>query len=92
MAWNKLKRLRTLGDILSSDEMVQTVQGITADIRQNVSDPNPAVQATLRSQVFKSNGGRSAARVVGQVGMAPWLEGVEARRGPIARAVQRARS
>lgn len=83
----KLRRLRTLGDIMSSPEMVEILEGINASIRANVSDPNPQVAATLRSQVFMSSGGRSAARAVGQVGMAPWLRGVEARRGPIARAL-----
>lgn len=83
----RLKRVRTLGDILSSSEMVSMLEGINAEIRSNVSDPNPAVAATLRSQVFMSSGGRSARRAVGQVGMAPWLRGVEAKRGPMARAL-----
>lgn len=83
----RLKRVRTLGDILSSSEMVSMLEGINAEIRSNVSDTNPAVAATLRSQVFMSSGGRSARRAVGQVGMAPWLRGVEAKRGPMARAL-----
>lgn len=91
MVFTRLKRLRTLGDIMTSDDMVKLLNGITSDIRENVSDPSPAVEATLRTQVFVSKAG-AVDRAVGQVGMAPWLKGVEAKRGPIARAVQRARS
>lgn len=82
----RIKRLRTLGDIMSSSDMQALVMGIADDIAARVSDPNPAVRETLRTQLFMSSGGRSARRAVGQVGMAPWLRGVEAKRGPIARA------
>jgi len=87
MASNRLKRLRSIGDILASDEMVGIVRGLASDIASNVSDPNPAVVATLRTQVFITTGGRAARRAVGQVGIAPSLAGVEAKRGPLARAV-----
>jgi len=87
MASNRLKRLRSIGDILASDEMVGIVGGLAGKIAANVSDPNPAVAATLRTQVFITTGGRSARRAVGQVGIAPSLRSVEAKRGPLARAV-----
>lgn len=87
----RIKRLRTLGDIMTSPEMVEVLEGITSRIAGNVSDPNPAVEATLRTQIFMSRGGRAAERAVGQVGIAPWLRGVEASRGPLARAVGKSR-
>lgn len=83
----KIKRLRSLGDILSSAEAEAVVMGIAHSIAANVSDPNPQVEATLRVKAWRKTRGRTAPRVVGQVGMAPWLRGVEAKRGPIARAV-----
>lgn len=83
----RLKRLRSIGDILASDEMSAIVLGLADDIAGNVSDPNPAVEATLRTKVFVTGGGRSARRAVGQVGIAPYLAGVEAARGPLARAM-----
>ena len=87
----RIKRLRTLGDILTSSEMVGILKGITSDIAANVSDPNPAVRDTLRTQIFMSRGGRAADRAVGQVGIAPYLRGVEAARGPLARALGESR-
>lgn len=83
----RLKRVRTLGDIMTSGGMVGIVNGITAEIAGNVNDPDPRVRATLRRQVFIERGGRGAARAVGQVGIAPYLRGVEAARGPLHRAV-----
>lgn len=88
----RLRRLRSIGDVLTSGEMVEILEGITSDIAANVSDSNPAVKATLRTQVFQTSGGRAADRAVGQVGVAPWLAGAEASRGFLARAVQSARS
>lgn len=83
----RVKRLRSIGDILTSREMVAILEDINSDIAGNVSDPNPAVEATLRTQIFISRGGRAADRAVGQVGIAPYLRGVEAARGPLARAL-----
>lgn len=83
----KLNRLRSLGDIMSSADMRAIVESIADGVAANVSDPNPAVRETLRTQVFEQREGRTPARVVGQVGMAPWLRGVEAKRGPIAKAI-----
>lgn len=87
MARAKLKRLRSLGDIMTSPAMVGVLQGLASQVAANVSDPNPAVRETLRTQIYMSRGGRGADRAVGQVGMAPWLRGVEAKRGPMARAL-----
>jgi hypothetical protein len=87
----RIKRLRSIGDILTSSEMVNILEGITGSIAANVSDPNPAVRATLRTKIFMSRGGRAADRAVGQVGIAPYLRGVEAKRGPLARAVGESR-
>lgn len=83
----RLKRLRSIGDILASDDMRGIVGGLAERIAANVSDPEPAVRDTLRTQVFVTGGGRAARRAVGQVGIAPYLRGVEAARGPLARAV-----
>jgi hypothetical protein len=71
--------------------MVDMLNGITSEIAGNVSDPNPEVRETLRTQIYMSPGGRSARRAVGQVGIAPWLASVEAKRGPLARALGRSR-
>lgn len=87
MAKLKIKRLRSLGDIMTSGEMVGILQGLASRVAANVSDPNPAVAETLRTQIFVSGGGRAAPRAVAQVGMAPYLRGVEAKRGPMARAL-----
>ena len=87
----RIKRLRTIGDILTSGEMVNILEGITSRIAANVSDPNPAVRSTLRTQIYMSRGGHAAARAVGQVGIAPYLRGVEAKRGPLARALGESR-
>lgn len=89
MARTKFKRLRTLGDIMTSPEMVDILEGLAAEVESNVSDPNPAVRETLRSQIFMSSGGRGPERAVAQIGMAPYLRPVEAKRGPMARALGR---
>lgn len=83
----RLKRVRTLGDIMTSGGMAGIVSGLASEIARNVSDPDPRVRATLRTQVFTERGGRGAARVIGQVGIAPYLRSVEAKRGALHRAL-----
>lgn len=87
----RVRRLRSIGDILTSLEMVNILEGITSRIAANVSDPDPKVRSTLRTQIYMSRGGRAADRAVGQVGIAPYLRGIEARRGPLARALGESR-
>ncbi len=86
----KFKRVGELATILASAEMQKFVGDLAERVAGNVSDPNPAVDATLRTQVYitTSRKARTATkRAVGQVGVAPWLIGVEAKRGPLARAL-----
>ena len=88
----RVKRVRDLGDILASAETERLMQQLADRVAEGVSDPNPDVAATLRTQVFVSKSRRSrvaSKRAVGQVGIAPWLAGVEAKRGPLARALGR---
>lgn len=88
----KLKQLQSLSVILDSPEMAARVDGITAEVLAGVTDPNPKFMASLRTQLFHTRSNRGVRRVVGQVGAEPVLGGrVEAKRGPLARALGAAR-
>lgn len=89
---SKLKQLQSLGVILDSPEMAQKVERIVGEVLANTSDPNPKFMASLRTQLFHTRSNRGVRRVVGQVGAEPVLGGrVEAKRGPLARALGAAR-
>ena len=86
----KFKRVGELSTILASTEMQKFVSDLAEKVAGNVSDPNPLVRDTLRTQVYitTSRKARTATkRAVGQVGIAPYLIGVEAKRGALARAL-----
>lgn len=84
----RLKQLQSLGVILDSEEMGAYVGGIARDVMGAVSDPNAQFMASLRWQTFHTRSGRGVARVVGQVGAEPVVGArVEAKRGPLARAL-----
>lgn len=86
--FRKLQPLSTLGVILDSPEMAGIVSGIAQEIAGNISDSNAAFMASVRTQTFRTTSGRGVRRVVGQVGAAPGVGSrVEAKRGPIARAL-----
>lgn len=86
--FQKLQPLSTLGVILDSPEMEGIVSGIAGSIAANISDPNAAFVASVRTQTFHTTSGRGVRRVVGQVGAGPRIGSrVEAARGPIARAL-----
>jgi hypothetical protein len=84
----RLKQLQSLGVILDSAEMEKHVAGLADAIKDAVDDPNPRFMATLRSRTFHTRSARGVSRVVGQVGAVPGLgDRVEAKRGPLARAL-----
>jgi hypothetical protein len=88
MRIRKLQPLRSLGVILSSAEMDEFVGGIAGRIARRVSDPDGDFTASVQHRTFRTRSARGVDRVVGQVGAAPWAAAIEAKRGPLARALR----
>lgn len=80
---SRLRKLRSLSEILKSDELGDIVMGLANQVKSAASsDPNSYYVSTLDAHLFVSD------RVVGQCGAAPGIgTAVEAKRGTLARAL-----
>jgi len=92
MARFRLVPKRSLGDIMTSDEMEGVLNELLDKVEANASrDPNKKYVNSFRRQMWfsPSKGPRVAARKVGQFGAEPRVGlAVEAARGTMARALR----
>lgn len=79
----RLRKVRSLAEILKSDELGDIVVGLAEQVKSAASsDPNAFYVSTLDAHLFVTD------RVVGQCGAAPGIgTAVEAKRGTLARAL-----